>query len=142
MSKKGSYYLDVENKYSIRFTYKPSEDKVRNGIIAANKLKGFTLDNSGNPLNKGTLCVAWDNNKVELFNIEDLIAKITRTAQNDVKQLIRAIYHIHNQRHLGKTMDETPSWNHDPGYIPDTFSEEDHLSSEAEFFRWKDQGWE
>lgn len=142
MSKKGSYYLDVENKYSIRFTYKSALGKVRNGIIAANKLKGFTLDNSGNPLEKGTLCLAWDDGTTTLYNIEYLIAKFTETADNDVKSLIQSIYKIHNQRHLGVINNESSSWNHDPDYIPETFSEEDHLSTEAEFWKWKDQGWE
>ncbi|WNF21333.1 hypothetical protein [Mesobacillus jeotgali] len=99
MIKNGSYYLDIENKVSLRFTFR-SENKEIGGIISANKLKKFSLNNSGNRLPKGKVTLAWDNHQpAEVFCLDTLIRNITHTAINDVKPLIQAIYRIHNRKH-------------------------------------------
>jgi hypothetical protein len=149
MKNKGDFYLDVENKFSIRFSYKTSAT-IRNGIISTNKLKGYSLDNCGNVLSKGIVNLAWSDNddRVDEWDINLLIGKILETSKNDVKPLIQSIYKIHNQRHQlissnqAETINEEEELAHQRYIRENGFTEEDHYSESLEFFKWKDQGWE
>jgi hypothetical protein len=140
--KKGTYNISVLNKYSLRFKFS-FEGKELNGIISANRLKGFTTDNSGNPLPKRQMSLVWDiNGIVKIYDIDKLISLITGSAKNDVKRFVLSIYEIHNNRHKLKADERIINF--------ETNEEEDDIYSDEfddkvageEFLKYKFQGWD